>query len=38
MPKRMAAQPHAFDIVLRTMRLGYFASSLRSEGCDEKSL
>ena len=38
MPSLMAAQPHAFDSVLSTMRLGCLASSVRSGCCEEKSL
>ena len=37
-PKRMAAHPQAFDIVLSTIRLGYFDSSERSVFWEEKSL
>ena len=37
-PIRMAAQPHAFDMVLSTIRLGYLPNSLRNVCWEEKSL
>ena len=37
-PKRIAAHPHAFDMVLSTMRLGYLPNSERKGFWVEKSL